>query len=161
MHSFWVPKLAGKVDMIPNRANFLWLEAREPGYFWGQCAEFCGDSHAVMRFRVIALSPREFEDWLSNQLQPAREVPAVAAADQPKAQFASLPLREYRTNEPGVSGLYDGISPLDAWKAKRFPETPEDPALIAQGRALFAAKTSLPATPSAASPGRWVLRVPT
>ncbi len=108
MHSFWVPKLAGKVDMIPNRANFLWLEAREPGYFWGQCAEFCGDSHAVMRFRVIALSPRDFEDWLSNQLKPAREVPVVAAAEQPKAQFASLPLREYRTNEPGVSGLYDG-----------------------------------------------------
>src|SRR5262249_46978302 len=43
MHSFWVPKLAGKVDMIPNRANFLWLEAEHPGYYWGQCAEFCGE----------------------------------------------------------------------------------------------------------------------
>ena len=57
MHSFWVPKLAGKVDMIPNRANLLWLKADHPGYYWGQCAEFCGDSHALMRFRVIALGP--------------------------------------------------------------------------------------------------------
>jgi cytochrome c oxidase subunit 2 len=160
MHSFWVPKLAGKVDMIPNRGNFLWLEAREPGYFWGQCAEFCGDSHAVMRFRVIALSPRDFEDWLSNQLKPAREVPVVAAAEQPKAQFASLPLREYRTNEPGVSGLYDGISPLDAWKAKQFPETPEDPALIAQGRALFAAKTCITCHTVRGVPGAMGLQGP-
>ncbi len=72
MHSFWVPKLAGKVDMIPNRANFLWLEADHPGYYWGQCAEFCGESHAVMRFRVIALGPREFNDWLNNQRAAAR-----------------------------------------------------------------------------------------
>ncbi|MGH7994975.1 MAG: cytochrome c oxidase subunit II, partial [Opitutaceae bacterium] len=71
MHSFWVPKLAGKVDMIPNRANLLWLEASKPGYFWGQCAEFCGESHALMRFRVIALNPRDFEEWVVQQEKPA------------------------------------------------------------------------------------------
>jgi len=141
MHSFWVPKLAGKVDMIPNRGNLLWLEATHPGYYWGQCAEFCGDSHAVMRFRVIALSPRDFEEWLAQQTKPAREVPVVAGA--PKAQFASLPLREFKVNETGVSGAFDGVSPLDAWKAKQFPEKDENPELIAQGRALFTAKTCI------------------
>ncbi|HTO05064.1 MAG TPA: cytochrome c oxidase subunit II, partial [Opitutus sp.] len=89
IHSFWVPRLAGKVDMIPNRANFLWLQADEPGYFWGQCAEFCGDSHAVMRFRVIALAPKEFNEWLEQQSAPARTVAAteVANSGQATAQF--------------------------------------------------------------------------
>jgi cytochrome c oxidase subunit 2 len=138
MHSFWVPKLAGKVDMIPNRANFLWLKADHPGYYWGQCAEFCGDSHALMRFRVIALDEKEFADWLAQQKQPAREVPAVAS-EAPKAQFASL--RTFRTNESGFSSDELDVSPLDAWRAKQFPEKNEDPALIARGKALFQAKT--------------------
>ena len=140
MHSFWVPKLAGKVDMIPNRPNFLWLQADHPGYFWGQCAEFCGESHAVMRFRVIALGQREFYDWLNQQTQPSRTVaPATAAgAARPKAQFASL--RSFRENEAGVTGNFE-VSPLDAWRAKQFPEKNENPELIAQGRSLFASKT--------------------
>ena len=78
IHSFWVPKLAGKVDMIPNRANHIWLQADQPGYFYGQCAQFCGDSHAVMRFRVIALEAKEFAGWLAGQTQPARSVAAPA-----------------------------------------------------------------------------------
>ena len=138
MHSFWVPKLAGKVDMIPNRPNLLWLEAEHPGYYWGQCAEFCGESHAVMRFRVIALGPREFNDWLNQQMQPSRTVaPGKAAA---KAQFASL--RTFKENESGATGNFE-VAPLDAWRAKQFPEKNEDPALVAQGRALFAAKTCI------------------
>jgi cytochrome c oxidase subunit II len=140
MHSFWVPKLAGKVDMIPNRANRLWLEAEHPGYYWGQCAEFCGESHALMRFRVIALGPREFNEWLSHQMAPAREVaaPAQAAAGRPEAQFASL--RTFGVNETGASGAFE-VSPLDAWRAKQFPEKDEDPELIARGKALFGEKT--------------------
>src|SRR4051812_15835250 len=59
IHSFWIPKLAGKVDMMPNRANHLWFKADKPGYYYGQCAEYCGESHAVMRFRVIALKASE------------------------------------------------------------------------------------------------------
>ncbi|MBL9204222.1 MAG: cytochrome c oxidase subunit II, partial [Opitutaceae bacterium] len=72
IHSFWVPKLAGKVDMMPNRGNHLWLKADKPGYFWGQCAEYCGSSHAVMRFRVIALDETEFAAWVARQKQVAR-----------------------------------------------------------------------------------------
>ena len=138
IHSFWVPKLAGKVDMIPNRANFLWMQADEPGYFWGQCAEYCGDSHAVMRFRVIALAEAEFKAWVQKQAQTARTVEAQANANQPRAQFASL--RTFKQNEAGITEKYD-IEPLQAWKAKQEPEKGEDPELIAKGRQLFAAKT--------------------
>jgi cytochrome c oxidase subunit 2 len=141
MHSFWVPRLAGKVDMIPNRANFLWLESDKPGYFWGQCAEFCGDSHALMRFRVIALSPRDFEDWLSQQMQPARE---VAPHPRARARFASLPMKEFPENAAGVSDKFEGLhglTPLDEWKQQQFPEKNEDPALIAKGKELFTTKT--------------------
>ena len=137
IHSFWVPKLAGKVDMIPNRGNFLWLQADEPGYFWGQCAEYCGDSHAAMRFRVIALSPKDFADWVAQQTSPARNV-TPKPGETPKAQFASL--RTFKQNETGITDKYD-VAPLEAWKAKQFPEKDENAALIAQGKTLFVAKT--------------------
>jgi cytochrome c oxidase subunit 2 len=143
IHSFWVPRLAGKVDMIPNRANFIWLKADQPGYFWGQCAEYCGDSHAVMRFRVIALGPRDFNEWLEQQSAPARTVAApaqTAAATTPaKAQFASY-RTDWKRNEPGWSPEFD-LNPLESWRAKQFPDKGEDPALIAKGRALFQSKT--------------------
>ena len=113
IHSFWIPKLAGKVDMMPNRANHLWLEADKPGYFWGQCAEFCGESHALMRFRVIALAPREFYSWLDAQSAPSRKVPVPDGATA-KAQFASY--KTFRVNEPGYTDRYDGLSPLDEWR---------------------------------------------
>ena len=141
IHSFWIPKLAGKVDMMPNRANFLWVEADQPGYFWGQCAEFCGESHAVMRFRVIALGPREFNDWLNSQMAPARHVTAADGATA-KAEFASY--KTFRVNEPGYTDRYDGLSPLDEWRKQQLPDAAnEDPALIAKGRALFTAKTCI------------------
>ncbi len=139
IHSFWIPKLAGKVDMIPNRANFIWLQADHPGYYWGQCAEYCGDSHAVMRFRIVALGTREYSDWLDAQLQPARSVGAkIAGPGAARAQFASL--RTFRQNEPGVTEKFD-LGPLEAWKAKQFPEKSEDAELIAKGKALFSEKT--------------------
>jgi cytochrome c oxidase subunit II len=141
IHSFWIPKLAGKVDMVPNRANFLWIEADKPGYFWGQCAEFCGESHAVMRFRVIALSPRDFNDWVTAQMAPARHAPDPTAEElgRPKAQLASY--RTFTHNEGGYTDKFND-SPLDAWKSdQQVPDKGEDPVKIAAGRALFASKT--------------------
>jgi len=67
IHSFWVPKLAGKTDMIPGRTNVTWLQADEAELYLGQCAEFCGDSHANMRFRVKAMEPAEFDAWLAER----------------------------------------------------------------------------------------------
>jgi cytochrome c oxidase subunit 2 len=140
IHSFWIPKLAGKVDMMPNRANHLWVEADKPGYFWGQCAEFCGESHAVMRFRVIALGPREFNDWVNSQMLPARKVAALAdGAPAGAAHFADY--RTFTRNEAGYTTKYDE-NPLDAWRAQqKAPASGEDPALIDKGRKLFASKT--------------------
>jgi cytochrome c oxidase subunit 2 len=141
IHSLWIPKLAGKVDMIPNRANFLWFQAEKPGYYWGQCAEYCGDSHAVMRFRVVALGPREYNDWLDQQLQTARNVAAPAGgANAPRAQFVAL--RSFKNNEAGITDMYD-VNPLEAWKQKQAPERDEDPALIAQGKLLFSSKACI------------------
>ncbi|HVZ65122.1 MAG TPA: cytochrome c oxidase subunit II [Lacunisphaera sp.] len=142
IHSFWIPKLAGKVDMVPNRANFLWFKADKPGYFYGQCAEYCGESHAIMRFRVIALSAPDFARWLENQKQPGRAVTAgtAQAAEEPKVQFASLKMA------PGealsASPQFDA-DPLAAWHEMQKVEPGEDAALVAQGRKLFSEKTCI------------------
>jgi cytochrome c oxidase subunit II len=68
IHSFWVPNLHGKIDMIPPRTNTLVLQADEPGVYRGQCAEFCGAQHAKMAFLVIAVPPDEFAAWWDRQL---------------------------------------------------------------------------------------------
>jgi cytochrome c oxidase subunit 2 len=131
--------------MIPNRANFLWLQADEPGYFWGQCAEFCGDSHAVMRFRVIALGPKEFNEWLEQQSSPARTVVATAGSEAVSpaatAQFASL-RTDWKRNEAGYTDKYD-LDPLNAWREKQFPDKGEDVALIGKGRKIFQEKNCI------------------
>ena len=146
VHSFWVPKLAGKVDMIPNRPNHLWFEADQPGYFYGQCAEFCGDSHALMRFRVIALAPAEFAAWLAHQKETARVVtPAMVAAarQQPHLMFASWKPGTGSDEALAGSPAFDA-NPFEAWKEKQVPDpADEDPALIAEGRHLFQEKTCL------------------
>jgi cytochrome c oxidase subunit 2 len=73
VHSFWVPRLAGKQDVVPGRTNTLTLSADEPGTYWGQCAEFCGLQHAQMRFRVVALEAAEWDAWVDNQKRPGVE----------------------------------------------------------------------------------------
>jgi heme/copper-type cytochrome/quinol oxidase subunit 2 len=80
IHSFWVPNLAGKVDLIPGRANRLVLRADRPGRLRGQCAEFCGgDGHARMTFEVIVEPRVEFERWLA--MHPVVAQPGVASTD--------------------------------------------------------------------------------
>lgn len=64
IHAFWVPRLGGKLDMLPGRTNVLRLQADEPGLYHGQCAEFCGTDHAHMKFTVRAHAPGEFDAWL-------------------------------------------------------------------------------------------------
>lgn len=73
IHSFWVPKLGGKMDMIPARTNVTWLEANKIGDYRGQCSEFCGLQHANMAFNVRAVSKGDFDAWWDHQLQPARQ----------------------------------------------------------------------------------------
>jgi cytochrome c oxidase subunit 2 len=71
LHSFWIPRLAGKRDVVPNQNNFFWLTATTPGVYGGQCAEFCGASHALMLFKAVAHEPAQFDAWVQQQLAPA------------------------------------------------------------------------------------------
>ena len=71
-HSFWVPQLAGKTDLIPNRVNEMWVDPLQTGLYLGQCAQFCGMEHAKMLIRVYVDTPEQFEEWTHNQQQPGR-----------------------------------------------------------------------------------------
>jgi cytochrome c oxidase subunit II len=70
-HSFWVPQLAGKTDLIPNRENSIWIDPHAAGMYVGQCAQYCGIQHAKMLLRVYADTPDQFDKWVAAQKQPA------------------------------------------------------------------------------------------
>jgi cytochrome c oxidase subunit II len=70
-HSFWVPRLAGKTDLIPNHPNQMWIDPHETGVFLGQCAQYCGTQHAKMLLRVYVQPRDEFERWVQQQQRPA------------------------------------------------------------------------------------------
>jgi len=78
-HSFWVPQLAGKTDLIPNHPNEMWIDPLHPGLYLGQCAQFCGVQHANMLLRVYVDTPAQFTAWVKNQQKLAVEDPTVAA----------------------------------------------------------------------------------
>ncbi len=78
IHSFWVPQLNGKTDLVPNRTNHLWLEPTSTGTYLGNCAEYCGTQHANMQLRVIVHPPDEFAEWVRTQQAAPTVDPAVA-----------------------------------------------------------------------------------
>ena len=77
-HSFWVPRLAGKTDLLPNKINVMDLDPQTPGLYLGQCAQYCGTQHAKMLLRVYVDTPADFAAWSARQKQPALEDPAAA-----------------------------------------------------------------------------------
>ena len=79
IHSFWVPQIAAKRDIIPGRQNRITFTADTPGEYWGQCAEFCGTSHANMLMRVFVDTRENFERWVAQERAPAGETPEAAA----------------------------------------------------------------------------------
>jgi cytochrome c oxidase subunit II len=81
-HSFWVPQLAGKTDLIPNKKNTTWIDPHTPGTYLGQCAEFCGTEHGLMLLRVMVQPRAEWEQWIALQGKPAAAEPAVAHGRQ-------------------------------------------------------------------------------
>jgi cytochrome c oxidase subunit 2 len=81
-HSFWVPRLAGKTDLIPNRVNHTWIDPQETGLYLGQCAQYCGTQHAKMLLRVYVDSPEKFEQWAQEQRKTAIINDAVEAGRQ-------------------------------------------------------------------------------
>jgi cytochrome c oxidase subunit II len=81
-HSFWVPRLAGKTDLIPNHPNKMWIDPHQTGMFVGQCAQYCGTQHAKMLLRVYVQPRAEFERWVHEQQQPAdASAPGTAASN--------------------------------------------------------------------------------
>jgi cytochrome c oxidase subunit II len=78
-HSFWVPRLAGKTDLIPNHPNTMWIDPHDTGLFVGQCSQYCGTQHAKMLLRVYVDSRADFDRWIHDQQQDSATDPAVAA----------------------------------------------------------------------------------
>jgi cytochrome c oxidase subunit 2 len=72
-HSFWIPRLAGKMDLIPNRVNTMWIDPESAGLYLGQCAQYCGTQHAKMLIRVYADDPAHFAAWVAEQRQNAQQ----------------------------------------------------------------------------------------
>lgn len=80
-HSFWVPRLAGKTDLIPGRKNLMWFQTEQEGVYRGQCAEYCGTQHANMLIRVVVDSPDTFKTWAAHQAAPQQVDPTFAAGE--------------------------------------------------------------------------------
>jgi cytochrome c oxidase subunit 2 len=90
IHSFWVPQLAGKTDVIPGQVNKAWIEAKKPGIYIAQCAEYCGMQHAHMAMRVVAEDDASYMKWLSSQAAPV-DTPVSVAARHGQDVFLSHP----------------------------------------------------------------------
>ena len=107
IHSFWIPRLNGKRDMVPGRVHNLRMQADEPGIYAGQCAEFCGLSHANMRMEVVALNDGDFESWKANQLE---DYESPAEGTQAAAGEATYIANCSRCHQ--INGLEDDNGPI-------------------------------------------------
>jgi cytochrome c oxidase subunit 2 len=81
IHSFWVPQLAGKTDLLPNRVNEMWIDPQKPGLYVGQCAQFCGAQHAKMLLRVYVDPPEQFQRWIAEQQRIQSEMANPPSGD--------------------------------------------------------------------------------
>lgn len=134
IHSFWVPGLAGKMDMIPGRTNTLAVRATRTGIFRGACAEFCGLSHARMSFDVIAMDAEEFDAWLAALARPAlpvigrgRELFAssgCAGCHVVRGHFAGTPIGPDLTHFGARHSLAAGTLPMDLEALSSFIRDP-------------------------------------
>lgn len=104
IHSFWIPALNGKRDAVPRRVSPWKIEADVPGFYFGQCTEFCGLSHSRMQMQAVAMTPVDFQAWVDEQMQPAAE-PADAAAQRGLAVFEGQCTRCHVVN--GINGAID------------------------------------------------------
>ena len=136
-HSFWVPRLAGKTDLLPGRTNHMWFQTDQPGLFVGQCAEYCGTQHANMLLRVVVDPLPEFERWLANERKPA--VDDSKASEGKAAFFAQTCVNCHRlagTSAAGAFGpdlthlmsrstLASGMIPNNADNLRRWIDNPQ------------------------------------
>ena len=90
IHSFWVPELKGKTDLLPNSVNEMWIDPRTPGVYVGQCAQFCGAEHAKMLLRVYVDTPEQFQQWISNQQKTHSEIMTPGSSED-ASLFTAMP----------------------------------------------------------------------
>jgi len=102
MHSFWVPSLAGKTDLLPNRVNEMWIDPQHTGLFLGQCAQFCGMQHAKMLLRVYVDSEEQFQQWIANQQRTRSEIATVTPV-----------ANQENVSQPGPPGPSEAITAHD------------------------------------------------
>lgn len=157
VHSYWVPRLEGKVDLIPGRTNDLWLHTDVPGLYLGQCAEYCGTQHAHMLLRVVVEPPEDFEKWLTAQAEPAAEDATQAAGRD--AFLSESCVNCHRIRGTAAAGNYgpdlthlmsrqtlaSGILPLDEKNLRRWIHNPHDlkPGVLMPAFGLTAEKEEL------------------
>jgi cytochrome c oxidase subunit II len=139
-HSFWVPRLGGKTDLIPGRTNSMWFRTDRPGLYVGQCAEYCGTQHANMLLRVVVTPPGEFDEWLRNQATPARTPPQDDSEESKriragqKAFFGQSCTTCHTVRGPAINGVrakgsYPDLTHLmsrEKLAAGMIPNTPEN-----------------------------------
>ncbi len=108
MHSFWMPQFAGKTDLVPGNNRAQWFTPEQEGLYYGQCAELCGDSHANMRLRIVALAPEEYAQWVE-----AANTPAQVSSEQLVQQGSQLFISKGCVNCHAVQGVnvYNRVGP--------------------------------------------------
>jgi cytochrome c oxidase subunit 2 len=150
-HSFWVPQLAGKMDLIPNKTNHLWIDPTRPGTYVGQCAEYCGLQHGLMLLVVVVHPKDEFERWVAAQRAQARDDPATRHGRDLFARLACINCHTVRgTPANGVFGPdlthLMSRSTIGAGAARNTRENLhawiEDPATLKSGALMPAMKVS-------------------
>jgi cytochrome c oxidase subunit 2 len=151
IHSFWVPQLAGKMDLIPNKTNRVWMDPRTPGTYVGQCAEYCGLQHALMLLIVVVHPREDFDRWVAAQQALARDDPAARRGRELFASLACINCHTVRgTPANGVFGP-DLTHLMSRWTigagaARNTPENlrawVDDPAALKSGALMPAMKLS-------------------
>lgn len=138
-HSWWVPQLAGKMDCIPGKPNTLWFEAKRPGVFLGQCAEYCGTQHANMLLRVEAREvdgPLGFDAWVANQQQPPVDDESTRRGREVFLAFACQSCHDIAGVSDGAFGpnlthlmsratIGAGVAPLDRGTLRQWIDDPQ------------------------------------
>lgn len=137
IHSFWIPSLAGKLDMVPGRTNRFTVEPTATGTYRGACAEYCGTAHALMAFPVVVMEPEAFEQWLQQLARPAQP---------PADELAAAGKRLFLANGCGACHVIRGTR----------ADGELGPALTHVGSRLSLAAGTLPATPE--NFARWIAR---
>lgn len=140
IHSFWVPQLSGKTDLVPNRTNHLWIEPYETGTYFGNCAEYCGTQHANMLLRVIVDTPENYEKWVANQKTKPAAPQGALAQEGERLFFANSCMNCHKVDGTIAEGVFGpdltklmtrqtlgaGVAPLNHETLRAWVEDPQD-----------------------------------